>query len=67
MSDQNTIPFHWKIVTALAIALSVWLAGYTLWAAAQAVVRLGGSCASEAHLSDLCDPYLPGVPGKEGR
>ena len=61
--DPLEIPRYWKwsivvlpfILGLLMLAMLVWL----IWTAG------ASTCTSEAHLSDLCDPYLPGVPGKE--
>ncbi|MDO8357300.1 MAG: hypothetical protein Q7U76_12995 [Nitrospirota bacterium] len=56
-----TIPRWWKwIMLALSLIL-LTAALYAIWHAG------GSACESEAHLSDLCDPYLPGIPGREGR
>lgn len=65
MHDPLAIPRRWKWVTmglafavmALVLALLAWL----IWRAGVP------TCESGSQLSDRCDPYLPGVPGKEGR
>lgn len=62
--DPLAIPRWWKWFTlAILFALGLLALAVVAW-----LIRgpIGTSCQSEAHLSDLCDPYLPGVPGKEG-
>ncbi|MDP2383385.1 MAG: hypothetical protein Q8N00_11330 [Nitrospirota bacterium] len=63
--DPLTVPRWWRVcafLLFLAVGITLILLGGWL------LVQIGTDvCTSEAHLSDLCDPYLPGVPGKEGR
>lgn len=65
MQDSNAVPFRWKIVTVLAVAVSVGLVVYIGVAVVRAV--LDTSCHSDSRISSFCDPYLPNIPGKEGR
>lgn len=65
MHDPNEIPRSWKVgFVAGLLAILLLVLSVLAWFA----YHVGGeACTSEAHFSDLCDPYLPGVPGKEGR
>lgn len=65
MTRDLAIPRWWKWLSlAIPCALGLLLLALVAWIG----WRVGESaCQSEAHLSDLCDPYMPGVPGREGR
>lgn len=63
MNEQEEIPYRWKIgVLVIMLALTIGAYYAVAW-----LLTANETCTSEAHLSDACDPYLPNVPGKEGR
>ena len=64
MTDPHAIPYRWKLA---ALAALVLIAAALATAAWFFFFSSEGPCASEAARAGFCDPYLPNVPGKEGR